>query len=80
MVEQPRLLEQLEGFRLPELVELVLPGQSFADYSYLLDRQNGTVHSFTSPFNTCEVKPLRIAGNDKDAAQPSRSSLCKRVR
>ena len=48
MVEQPRLLEQLEGFRLPELVELVLPGQSFADYSYLLDRQNGTVHSFTS--------------------------------
>ena len=62
MVEQRQLLEQLKAFRRPELVELVLPGQSFADYSYLLDRQNGTVHSFTSPFNTCEVKPLRIAG------------------
>ena len=49
-VEQRRLLEQVEGFRLPKLVELLLPGQPFANYSYSLDRQNGTVHSFTSPF------------------------------
>ena len=49
-VVQWRLLEQLEGFRLPKLVELVLPGKPFPNYSYSLDRQNGTVHSFTSPF------------------------------
>ena len=60
MVEQRRLLEQLEGFHLPELVELVLPGQPFPNYSYSLDRQNGTIHSFTSPFIRGEVRPLRI--------------------
>ena len=49
-VEQRRLLEQVEGFRLPELVELVLPCQPFANYSYSLDRQNGNVHSFISLF------------------------------
>ena len=44
-----RLLEQLEGFRLPELVELVCPGQPFLNYSYSFDRQNG-IHSFSSLF------------------------------
>ena len=49
-VEQWQLLEQLEGFRVPVLVELVLPGQPFPNYGYSLDQQNGTVHSFTSSF------------------------------
>ena len=33
-VEQQRLLEQVEGLRLPDLV---LPGQPFAKYSYSID-------------------------------------------
>ena len=31
VVAEQQLLEQLEGFRLPELVELVLLGQPFAN-------------------------------------------------
>ena len=46
-VARRRLLVQLEGFRLPELVELVHPGQSFPNCSYSLDRQNGIIHSIT---------------------------------
>ena len=50
VVPQQQLLEQLEDFRLPELVELVLLGQPFANCSNSLDRQNGIIHSVTSPF------------------------------